>query len=104
MTVQTFRKFYAAIPKFLKNKYAFSALLLLVWMMFFDQNDLIYQAKMSLHLSELQEKKGYFENQIEEVKQDRHELFGGAESIEKFAREKYWMKKDDEDIFIIVEN
>ena len=94
---------YSKVPPYLKNKYAFTAMLLFGWMLVFDSNDLIYQVKMRMHLSDLRDKKDYFISQIEEVKQDRLQLFGSQASIEKFAREKYWMKKDNEEIFIIVE-
>ena len=48
-------------------------------------------------------KKTYYEEKIKEVEKDRDELFGDRESLEKFAREKYLMKKETEDIFIVEE-
>ena len=47
--------------------------------------------------------KEYYEEKIKEVEKDHNELFGDRESLEKFAREKYLMKKETEDIYIVVE-
>lgn len=52
----------------------------------------------------LKKEKEYFQNQIIEVERVRTELFSSEEKMEKFAREKYNMKKDNEDVFILKEN
>lgn len=54
-------------------------------------------------MNSLENEKTYYQEKIKEVEQDRNELFGDKESIEKFAREKYLMKKENEDIFIVKE-
>jgi cell division protein FtsB len=51
----------------------------------------------------LENEREYYEEKLKEVEKDRQELFGDRESLEKFAREKYLMKKENEDVFIIVE-
>ncbi len=53
--------------------------------------------------AELEEERDFYISKIEEVKQDRIELFGKPQMLEKFAREKYMMKKPTEDVFIISE-
>ncbi len=54
-------------------------------------------------LNSLENEQEYYKEKIEEVKKDHDEVFGDKESIEKFAREKYLMKKESEDIFIVQE-
>jgi cell division protein FtsB len=72
-------------------------------MILLDSNDLISRFKLSGKLNSLENEKEYYEEKIKEVEKDRDELFGDKESIEKFAREKYLMKKETEDIYIVKE-
>lgn len=70
-------------------------------MMFFDSNDFINQYRMSSKLRDLRNEKAYYESKIEEVKEEKHELFSNSRQLEKFAREKYLMKQKNEDVFIL---
>lgn len=72
-------------------------------MLFFDTNDIISQLKMSQKQRELESAKQYYEDKIIEVKNDREALMNNEELLEKMAREKYLMKKESEDLFIVVE-
>lgn len=94
---------FSKIPPFTKNFYFISSVIFLVWMFFFDSNDLVTQYNLSSKLNELQNEKTYFEEKILEVKKDREELLSNRELLEKFARENYFMKKKTEDLYIIVE-
>jgi len=87
---------------FLKNRFVLVGLVFLVWMVFFDSNDLISQYKYKRKLNQLEENKNFYLEQIELVKQDKEELFTNLEKLEKFAREKYKMKRDDEDLYIVL--
>lgn len=91
------------LPKFTRNFYFLVSLFFLVWMLFFDSNDIFSQYKLRKKLKTLEAEKEYYEAKVGEVKLDREELFSNEELLEKFAREKYLMKKPEEDIFIIVE-
>jgi len=91
------------LPKLFRNFYFSSTLFFLVWMVALDSNNLINRFRLSAKLGNLEDEKEYYEEKIKEVEKDRNELFGDRESIEKFAREKYLMKKESEDIFIIEE-
>ena len=91
------------LPAFTKNFYFITSVVFLVWMLFFDSNDLVTQYKLNKKLNDLENEKAYFEEKIAEVKQDREELLSNRELLEKFARENYFMKKKSEDLFIIVE-
>jgi cell division protein DivIC len=86
----------------LKNRYVLTLLVFGVWMTFFDSHDLITQYRYRVRLSELEENKRFYEEQIIQVKKDREELMTDTEKLEKFAREKYKMKKDDEDLYIVI--
>lgn len=72
-----------------------------VWMLFFDRNDVFTQMQRRGELNELKQSKAYFEKQIAENKKFSNDLQFNASAIEKYAREKYLMKRDNEDLFII---
>jgi cell division protein FtsB len=91
------------LPKPFRNFYFISIALFLVWMLFLDSNNLISRFQLSSKLGSLENEKEYYEEKIKEVEKDHNELFGDRESLEKFAREKYLMKKESEDIYIVVE-
>jgi cell division protein FtsB len=86
----------------LKNRYLLTLLVFAVWMTFFDSHDLITQFRYKARLAELERNKAFYLEQIEAVKKDREELMTNTQLLEKFAREKYKMKKDDEDLFIVI--
>jgi cell division protein DivIC len=72
-------------------------------MIFLDSNDLINRVRLTSKLGSLEDEKEYYMEKIQEVEKDRAELMGTTELLEKFAREKYLMKKASEDLFIIEE-
>ncbi len=88
----------------LKNKFVYATMAFLVWLTFFDNNSLITQYKLSSTLNQLQDEKAYYENEIERNRQEVNELMTNEKNLEKFAREKYLMKKKDEDVFIVVDD
>ncbi|MBX2961825.1 MAG: septum formation initiator family protein [Cyclobacteriaceae bacterium] len=91
------------IPPFFRNFYTVTAIIFLTWMIFLDSNDIMSRYKLSSRLRSLENDKEYYLEKIKEVEKDREALFGDRESLEKFAREKYLMKKENEDVFVIVE-
>lgn len=93
----------ARLPSFFRNFYVLTLLGFLLWMFLLDSNDLISQMKLRNKLSNLQEEKEYYLEKIEEVKKDREELMSNTELLEKFAREKYLMRKQTEDLYVIEE-
>ena len=86
----------------IKNKFIFAFLMFLVWMLFFDRNDIISQIGLKNKLDQMKEDKLYYMEEIEKNKTDLQELITNPKTLEKFAREKYLMKKDDEDVFVLV--
>ncbi len=91
------------IPKILRNFYVSSSVLLFMWLLFFDGNDLITLAKTAGKVHDAERQKEYYLQKIEEVKQNKAELLGNKYLLEKYAREKYLMKKPSEDIYLIEE-
>ena len=88
--------------KYFRNFFVTSTLLVLVWMTFFDANDFITQIKNSMQLQKMIGEKKYYLKEIERVKKEKKELSGNDKLLEKFAREKYLMKKPGEEVFVIV--
>lgn len=92
------------LPGFTKNFYFIAAVLFAGWMLFFDTNDIYSQYKLNQKLLELEGQKAYYEDRIVEVRSEREALLNDKDLLEKFAREKYFMKKAGEDLFVIVED
>ncbi len=90
-------------PNIFKNKYIITTLLFIIWLLFFDQNNLLERKKYLKEYNQLLKDKEYYLNKIEEDKKRLEELQTNDENLEKFAREQYLMKKDNEDIFVIIE-
>jgi len=91
------------IPKFAKNFYFIAAALFLFWMLFLDSNDLISQFRLHRKISSLENEKEYYTKKFDEVRQEHDQLLSNTEALEKFAREKYLMKKDSEDLYVIID-
>lgn len=92
------------VPKAFRNFYVVTLAVFFIWMLALDSNNLIARWQLSSKLNSLENEKEYYNEKITELEKDHDELFGDRESIEKFAREKYLMKKETEDIFIVQED
>ncbi len=90
------------ILPYIKNKFFIAGSFFIVWITFFDNNSLIDRWHFKKQLNELEEKRNYYQAEIEKNKQDLEALMGNKEKLEKFAREKYLMKKENEEIFVFV--
>ena len=86
----------------LRNKYFLAVAGFAVWMMFFDKNDMISQYEYRSQVNKLQQEKDFYTKEITAIQKDLKELDSNLNTVEKFAREKYFMKKDNEDVFVIV--
>lgn len=93
-----FRKWAPVI----KNKYVITSVIFLVWLLFFDRNDIFSQYSYRNQLKKLEADKAYYVKEIEKNKVDMQQLMSDPEHLEKYARERYLMKKDDEEIFLIL--
>lgn len=88
---------------YLKNKYVIAILAFFIWMMFFDRNSVISQYKLGSTLRGLEDQKEYYLTELEKDSISLHILENDKDALEKFAREKYLMKKDNEDVYLIFE-
>ncbi len=95
------KKFINNIPKPLKNKYIITLLLFTFWIIFIDDYNLIKQYQLQKDVEKLEKQKEYYITEIERDSTDFYHLKNTKEKQEIFAREKFLMKKDNEDIFII---
>jgi cell division protein DivIC len=91
------------LPPVFRNFYFVIGVCFLVWMTFLDANDLITRFQMGAKLRSLDKEKKFYIEKIAQVQKDREELMTNKQLLEKFAREKYLMKKESEDVFIIQE-
>lgn len=91
------------IPPLLRNVYVLTVIGYLIWMLFLDANNIPNQLKTRVKLTRLEDEKEYYLQKIQEVQQDREELLSDPELLEKFAREKYLMRKPHEDVYVIVD-
>ena len=87
-----------------KNKFVFITLGFLVWIIVFDKNNLLSQIEHGKKLQLLKNDKKYFIDEIKKNEKDTKELLSDPHDLEKFARETYLMKRDSEDIFLIIQN
>jgi cell division protein FtsB len=72
-------------------------------MVFIDSNDILTQYKLKKKLNELEKQKEFYLERKEKIQADRQELMSNNELLEKFARERYLMKRKNEDLYVVVE-
>jgi len=86
----------------IRHKYLFTFFLFFIWIFFFDKNNLISQIELAKKLHQLKNDKKYYLQQIKADSLETIELMTNPVNLEKFARERYMMKRDSEDIYLIV--
>jgi cell division protein FtsB len=89
---------------YIKNKYVIAILFFLVWILFFDQNNLLDRVSAVRKFQQIEKEKKYYIDKIKTDTKKLEELRTDRENLEKFAREQYLMKRDNEDVFIITDN
>lgn len=88
--------------KVLTNKYIIASAAFVALLFFSDRNSVLDQFKLRKQYSKVKAEHKFYEQQIEDAKKQRDELFTSDKNLEKFGREKYLMKRDDEDVFVFV--
>lgn len=96
------KEIYQNLPPMVRNKYVLTGFAFVVWMVFFDSNNLILQMERRATINELEEQKSYYEVEIVANRKALNDLLSSPANMEKFARENHKMKRDDEEIFFIV--
>ena len=87
--------------KFVSNKYFIAFCVFFVLMFFFDRNDIFVQMERRKELKALEIQKKFYQSEIDKTQKDLNDLQHNTAALEKLAREKYFMKKDNEDVFIV---
>lgn len=95
------KKITGKIPAWMKNKYLVAGSFFLVWMLFISEKDLFSVFGKRKKLIELKTSELQLQEKINSAKQEQAQLRSDAETIEQYAREKYLMKKDNEDLFVV---
>ena len=96
-------RFLNHIPAFLKSKYLISFAAFCIVLLFLDKNDFFTQLDRRKELRELQQSKRYYTTQIATERKDLEALKTNPAAVEKLAREKYLMKRDNEELFLVPE-
>ncbi|MFA8433728.1 MAG: septum formation initiator family protein [Marinifilaceae bacterium] len=89
--------------RILRSKYVISFLIFYIWLFFFDQHSIWERKDNEATIKALSKEKAYYLEKIENDRNRIHELKTNRVNLEKFAREQYLMKKENEDIFIVIE-
>lgn len=100
-SAQPQKKWWKGKLAWMKNKYILAASFFIVWMLFFDPKDISSGINRWRKHKELEASEQKLVKQIETTRAELGQLKNNAQTIEKYAREKYWMKKDNEDLFIV---
>lgn len=85
-----------------KFKYVAVAVGFVVWMIFFDKQNYFYRAKLDREMETLVKDTLFYDKEIREATKSLDEINGDKAALERLGREKYLMKKDDEEVFVIV--
>ena len=92
---------YPLLINIFKNKYVISLAVFIVWILFFDRNDLFTQLSRKKELQKLERSTSFYESEIATTKKDLMDLNNKPAILEKFAREKFYLKRPNEDIFLV---
>ncbi|MFO7613644.1 MAG: septum formation initiator family protein [Bacteroidales bacterium] len=92
------------IFRILFNRYVITIIAFAVWMAFFDGNSLKRQHILNDRIGNITRMSNYYRSEIAKNEKAIQELMTNQETLEKFAREKYLMKRDNEDIYIIIKD
>lgn len=96
------KKLLDRIPNRLRNRYGLAVLVLIAWITFFDNSDVWTTWKNHRELSTMEEQSEWYAAEIATTTAQLLEIDNDQDLLEKFARERYLMKRDNEDIFVLV--
>ena len=88
------------LPAPLRNRYFITAVLFIAFMIFFDRHDVFTNFRLQRTVNKLEDDRLFYQEKIEEAKQERLDM---EVNKERFARESYFMQRNNEDVFIITE-
>lgn len=94
-------KLMSGIFKVVKNKYLLTIALFAILMLFFDHNDIFTQLERKKQLRALQTSKQFYLDEIEKTRKQLADLQNNPAALEKYARENFYMKRDNEDVYLV---
>ena len=97
------RKLKQILNYIFKHKFGLTISIFLLWILFFDQNSIIQLFKYENEINDLKKQKEYLSDKIVEDSTKLYQLISDDKSLEKFAREEYFMHKSNEEVFVIQE-
>lgn len=97
------RRNWPRVWPWLRNKYVLTISVFAIWMLFFDQNNVVDRIKMSIEINHLEDDRAYYLEQIEIDSARLQELTTDRDNLEKYAREQFLMKKPNEDVFLVID-
>jgi len=77
-------------------------LIFVIWILFFDSNSYLNQRKLNAALAKVKSEKEYYISEIEKDKKTSESLKSNTDLLERFAREQFLMKRDNEDVYLII--
>ena len=89
------------ILSLLKNKFFIVTIVFVIWVVFFAQYDIICLRNQQAELKEMNEKINYLEKEVDRLRIEKESLKNDPKTVEKYAREKYFMKADNADVFML---
>ncbi|MCX6332081.1 MAG: septum formation initiator family protein [Chitinophagia bacterium] len=92
--------FLKKIIPFVANRYFVVSVGFFVWMLFFDQRDFFQQKERSAELKKVEAAKKYYQLEIDKTKKQLNNLQNNPASVEKFARERYLLKREGEEVYL----
>jgi cell division protein FtsB len=94
---------FKKVLQYMRKFYTATLVVWLIWILFLDNNNLKVVLSNRVKMKELEKEKSILEDKIKQVKKERNEVFGNPKMLEKWAREKYLMRKPHEDVYVIVD-
>lgn len=85
----------------IRNKYLLAGVVFVIWMSFFDRYDFATQYSYQKEKNKLETEKAFYTSEIESIATSIHDVKNNPSVIQQIAREKYKMKKENEDVYII---
>jgi len=101
--VKKIKDLYQKLPAPLRNKYLITFAVFLIWIFFIDTFDVLTQIKMKKEIKQLKKQEEFYRSEIKQDSTMLYNLNNNAEEQERFARERFLMKKENEDLFIVRE-
>jgi len=93
--------FEGMLRRLIRNKYPISLTIFVVWMFFFDTNSIVFMYKQYNELKDLKQQEEFLQNEIAAMTKEKEDLFSNNDKLEKYARENFYFKKDNEDVYVI---